>query len=411
MAMTRKSVKRGKVVLASLMLLSCSGFACSDLYAASGKIQENKDRLLETNSCLGCDLSGVNLDQANLPGVNLEGANLTRANLNMATLTKANLRNAILRGAELSGANLADSDLRGADLRGADFTGAYLLGTKLDPKPVPTLSSEKVEANQAVTQQQEISAASGNIGDSIPSEEPGFLAKTWGGVMGLLGFSEADEKNATDDQSVQTGKADLLQNTAEPQRNVEVEEEVVNNISSVQAEDTSLVEGLPSEMSEAVVEEEPSGAAEEAVVESTVPSARKDNPLQAPSQVEMDNNKIAVPENVKLNSAADIEKNKQRLLDTKKCYGCDLTGVDLTNKNLAGVDLEGADLTGSRLAGADLEKANLKGAVLIGADLKDANLEGADLYKANLSKADLTGAELKDALLDDVQVSGTIGYE
>jgi len=404
MPMTRKRVK---VVLVSLLLLSCTDSACFDLHAASGKIQENKKRLVETNSCPGCDLSGVNLDGVNLPGANLEGANLTQAKLNTATLTKANLHNAVLRGAELTGANLADSDLRGADLRGADFTGAYLLGTKLDPKPLSTSTSEQMVTNPASLQKQEISSASGRIGDSVPTEEPGFLAKTWGGVMGLFGLSEADEENATVDQSAQAGKGDLPHNTAEPQQNVKNETKVVSNISSVQGGDTSLVEESPSEVVEVVVEEELPVETEEMVAESTVPSAQKDRPIQTVK----DNNKIILPETKILDSAEDIEKNKQRLLDTKKCYGCNLAGVDLTNKNLAGADLEGADLTESRLTGVDLENANMKGAVLVGADLKNANLEGADLYKANLSKADLTGAELEGALLDDVQVSGTIGYE
>ncbi len=53
-------------------------------------------RLLDTNSCPGCDLS-----YANLRG--------------------ANLRDADLRSADLQGADLRDADLRGADLRGADI--------------------------------------------------------------------------------------------------------------------------------------------------------------------------------------------------------------------------------------------------------------------------------------------------
>lgn len=109
--------------------------------------------------------------------------------------------------------------------------------------------------------------------------------------------------------------------------------------------------------------------------------------------------------------AAEAEKNRARLVDTNRCYGCSLVGVDLTGKNLDGVDLEGADLTGSSLEGADLENANLKGAVLVRVNFKNADLRGADLYKANLSGADLTGAKLDGAFFDDAQLSDVVGYE
>ena len=62
----------------------------------------------------------------------------------------------------------------------------------------------------------------------------------------------------------------------------------------------------------------------------------------------------------------------QRLLETNKCRGCDLTGADL----------EGADLTGVDLIGADLTGANLQNAKLGAADLRDANLMNANFHMA-----------------------------
>jgi len=180
--------------------------------------------------------------------------------------------------------------------------------------------------------------------------------------------------------------------------------------SSVQGgQEVSLVDGLPVEEPMVVVEEDIVVEPEVAPIAANAGVVSPENPSQR--DVKAGEKAIIPKEERPLDSAADIEKNRLRLLNTKKCYGCNLTGVDLAEKNLEGVDLEGADLTGSRLAGADLENSNLKGTILIGADLKNAKLQGADLYKANLSKADLTGAKLDGALLDDVQVSDTIGYE
>jgi uncharacterized protein YjbI with pentapeptide repeats len=52
-------------------------------------------RLLDTNSCPGCDLSGANLRGANLRNANLSGADLSGADLNDADLSGANLSGAI----------------------------------------------------------------------------------------------------------------------------------------------------------------------------------------------------------------------------------------------------------------------------------------------------------------------------
>ncbi|QZZ23124.1 pentapeptide repeat-containing protein [Leptothermofonsia sichuanensis E412] len=57
-------------------------------------------RLLNTNACPNCDLSGADLRRANL------------------------------RGADLRNADLRYADLRGADLRGANLKGANLYGIR-----------------------------------------------------------------------------------------------------------------------------------------------------------------------------------------------------------------------------------------------------------------------------------------
>jgi hypothetical protein len=244
-----------------------------------------------------------------------------------------------------------------------------------------------------------------------PNEEPGFLDKTWGGLIGILGLGDSDEtKDPAETTTVQAGKPDdVIQDQADDASIDAGEQPNLVAVSSLQGgQDASLVDGSSVE-EPIVVEEDIVAETEVTAIEANAGTVSPDNPRQ--QDVIADKKLDVLKEEHSLDSAADIEKNRLRLLNTKKCYGCILAGIDLAEKNLEGADLEGADLTGSRLAGADLENANLKGAVLVGADLKNAKLQGADLYKANLSKADLTGAKLDGALLDDVQISDTIGYE
>jgi uncharacterized protein YjbI with pentapeptide repeats len=101
----------------------------------------------------------------------------------------------------------------------------------------------------------------------------------------------------------------------------------------------------------------------------------------------------------------------EKLLDENKCYGCDFSGVDLSDKNLDEADLERSNFSNALLEGIDLSEANLKGVSFLNANLKNADLRKADLYKANFSGADLTGADLKGALLDDAIFTDAIGLD
>jgi uncharacterized protein YjbI with pentapeptide repeats len=524
-------------------------FGNSFVFAANETIQENnRKRLIATNSCPGCDLSGINLDRVNLPGANLEGANLSRTKLHLATLAKANLRKTILRGAEFGGSDLAGADLRGADLRGATFAGAYFVGAQLDSgvdlnQPVAEVTLDPAQAGAVSEKQAPATVSTGGTGEvqwtgkgqnnsdelsknkspALPqTQEPGFMEKTWESMKGVFGQDKAAEPKVVaekTDVSLKTEKvipkAAQVKDVTPPASSVKVEplvdvkrkekaapvEEVgffgktVESVKEMfgqgkteeakvdvkKANELKAVNEIPSKgptaqtsSDAAAVATAPPAKVQQAVEEpglfdKTVSSVKgwfgfddidkskvtakktgeaatsakespqvqppiakqvavekkEASPVVAPPVVEnkeadlqgrktLQEKKMVGAAPVQINepdSAVEIEKNRQRLLDTRKCYGCNLQGVDLTGKNLGGADFEGADLTGSRLAGTDLEDANLKGAILVGADLRNADLEGADFYKANLSKADLTGAKLKGALLDDAQLTGTVGYE
>jgi len=111
------------------------------------KIQANLNKLKSTNSCQGCDLTGVVLVDFDLKNVNLSGfANLSRADLTNADLTNGNLTaagltEANLTGTNLTGANLAGANLTGANLTGANLTEANLTGAILTDEQLSLLES------------------------------------------------------------------------------------------------------------------------------------------------------------------------------------------------------------------------------------------------------------------------------
>lgn len=113
--------------------------------------------------------------------------------------------------------------------------------------------------------------------------------------------------------------------------------------------------------------------------------------------------------------AADIK----RLLTTKECPGCNLSGANLANAtltfvnlidaNLSGADLNGASLIGANLTNANLTNADLKGAKLNGAKLITTNLNGTNLAEANLLGVNLWGTDLNMARLNSTKMpDGTL---
>lgn len=116
----------------SMATLAWLGISTS-AYAAN---PDHLKKLLATNQCPGCDLSGANLKDANLFGANLvnanlQGADLSGANLGSANLSDANLSNANLSQTYFYGATLEQANLSGANLQGAYLREAILSGSNL----------------------------------------------------------------------------------------------------------------------------------------------------------------------------------------------------------------------------------------------------------------------------------------
>ena len=94
-------------------------------------VDNNIQKLKESNACQDCNLTGADLRGADLRRADLRGADLRRADLREAYLHGANLREADLHGADLSKANLSGANLREADLSKANLTGANLTKANL----------------------------------------------------------------------------------------------------------------------------------------------------------------------------------------------------------------------------------------------------------------------------------------
>jgi uncharacterized protein YjbI with pentapeptide repeats len=88
-------------------------------------------QLLESRSCVGCNLEKASLQDLDLRGVNLSKANLKRANLRGAQLAAVNLREANLQGADLTNADILMVDVTGANLKDAKFDGTSLEHLKI----------------------------------------------------------------------------------------------------------------------------------------------------------------------------------------------------------------------------------------------------------------------------------------
>ncbi|MEY4879562.1 MAG: hypothetical protein RJB62_1031, partial [Pseudomonadota bacterium] len=76
---------------------------------------------------------------------------------------------------------------------------------------------------------------------------------------------------------------------------------------------------------------------------------------------------------------------------------CDLSGMDLSGRNLSDADFTGAYLEETNLSGARLDSTCFGGASLIRANLTGASMRRADLRGAQIQGANLIGADLYEA--------------
>ncbi len=352
--------------------------------AESVTSHENLQKLIKTNSCRGCDLSGVNLNRVDLSHADLEGANLEQARVYLTNLSSANLRNANLKGVVFGGTDLGGADLRGADLRGAVLDGAYLGGAFLDGMMVTT---ELADNSDLTGIEQEVYINNPEKPKKKPvknevivgkrrvfQEPPPVLKKTR-----ITKLEKTYPKPPKIKKVLMPGKINL---------GTELGNKGAGKQNSRSGASIGETKDKPASLNRMAQPQQ----ANEHLTAVKRPTAGRFS----------DKKENTIPSKEKM-------KVLQKFLDTNRCYECDLSGIDFSGKDLEDSDLEKADLTGCSFAKVDLEGANLKGAVLIHADLRDADLRGADMYKADLTGANLTGARMEGALLDGAVLPDSFG--
>ena len=453
-------IKFGSTLIVSVFLV-LSSWAINGNCAESVTARENLEKLIKTQKCRGCDLSGVNLNRMDLSGADLEGADLSNAQMSLTDLSGANLRNANLRGVVFGGSDLADADLRGADLRGTSLDGAYLGGALLDgvfisAKLYKDAADEEIKTEVYIDnpskskenpKTQEVVVAPRRVFEEPPpavivEETPLTDEKSVGAeaapdsneAVGEVSYPQAPRiKKPVRPQTAMVAEKTIepVVTGAEPVAVSSAPEQSADSRDEVQGKPAPSIVAVPvisepqaaeNSVSEAVKDPEPSVApVEEKIIPVTKPAAEVvTTPVEEKTEPISDAAKEVSPDDLAAEGAsgmknqvlaADKKKrdNLARLFDTGKCYGCDLSGLDMSGKNLDSADLEQADLTDCNLEKADLEEANLKGAILVNANLQGADLREADLYRADLTGADLTGANIKKALFDNARISGAVG--
>lgn len=361
------------ICLADILLLT------SLLSCAFAFNQADLAKLLDTNECVECDLSGAdlskrNLTRANLTKANLAGANLHGSSLKLADLAETDFRGANLENAQLAGADLYKANLDGASIKDASFDGAYLVGTLLERPSTATVETTQETFLKLQAQREK-------------PKEPQLSAQKADESIETMTTSPPRETSVEDAQIAE-------QKTEEPR-----------SIETSQKDDKPIVVATvpkkPTLPADNTAKKQPTFSQPISEEELT-----EEIPSETPSQlanVKFNKKEPALPPEQEKITLTDLE----RLLETNRCVECDLAGADLTKAKLEGAYLERANLEGANLRGANLENANLKAANLIGANLTDADLEEADLYKADLTNADFTGADLENAALDGAILTDT----
>lgn len=128
---TQTLTKRIPAGAFALFVVAAPALAEPPMQISTPAQQANVRRLILTNGCMACDLTGADLTETHLIGADLRNANLQWANLTDANLEGADLEGADLTGANLTGAYLTDAYLADTQLIGVNFTNAHLYNVDL----------------------------------------------------------------------------------------------------------------------------------------------------------------------------------------------------------------------------------------------------------------------------------------
>ena len=98
------------------------------------EVKHNILILLETKSCVNCNLEGANLNRADLNNANLSAAKLKNATFFLASLSGVNFQNSDLRSVAFGGSDISNADFRGANISSTSFSGTYKRGALFGEK-------------------------------------------------------------------------------------------------------------------------------------------------------------------------------------------------------------------------------------------------------------------------------------
>jgi uncharacterized protein YjbI with pentapeptide repeats len=353
---------------------------------ASAQAQQNKEKLLKTRACPGCDLKYVDLKEAQLNEVNLEGANLMGTHLEGASLNNANLNNADMQRAKMQGislsgqrttlikANVKNADLGGASIDRADLTGAKLFKANL----------EGADLNKAILKHVNLSHANLKNADVERADLTG--ANLIGAdVTGIRGLDKA-----------------ILCNTLMPDGTIsrrncpqEAKAETQTPLSKVetirkQLRDTKACPGCT--LTQAMVDDIP-------LVGINFAGANLSGLDLHERDLTDANLTDAVLRETNLNGATLIRTDLTKAV---------LISAKLNKAQLIEATLIKADMTNAELEDAVLNKAKMRGADMSGAVCIRAELPGADMTDATLTQTNFTGANLANVLFDGALFCKTI---
>jgi uncharacterized protein YjbI with pentapeptide repeats len=122
-------------------------------------VDNNIQKLKESNACQDCNLTGADLRRADLSKADLRRADLREAYLHGANLREADLHGADLREAELNGADLSKANLTGADLRRADLSKADLWDSDLNGADLSKANLREADLHGADLREAELNGA------------------------------------------------------------------------------------------------------------------------------------------------------------------------------------------------------------------------------------------------------------
>ena len=115
-----------KISLYIFVFVIFNNFLMLNSYSYS---EEDLKKLLKTNICINCDLSGADFKKADFSYSNLQGSNLNGANLWRANFSNSNLKNCSIEQANLKRVNFKNANLNGATFQWSIIRHAIMDGS------------------------------------------------------------------------------------------------------------------------------------------------------------------------------------------------------------------------------------------------------------------------------------------